>query len=60
MTPRAPKTNSPPHRREKKALERRALLVKKLMDENGLSEAEAIIKAQEIMSDNGRKDWRNG
>jgi membrane carboxypeptidase/penicillin-binding protein len=59
MTPRAPHTNHPLRRREKRALERRDELIKKYIDE-GLTELEAQERAQVEMRDNPKGDWRRG
>jgi hypothetical protein len=59
MTARAPKTNSPLRRRERRALERQDELTKKYMDD-GLTEAEAQARAQAEMRDNPKRDWRRG
>jgi hypothetical protein len=59
MTPRAPKTNHPPRRRERRALEQLDELTKKYVDE-GLNEAEAAARAQAEIRDNPKRDWRRG
>ena len=59
MTPRAPNTNHPLHRREKRALERLDELIKKYMDE-GLTEVDARTRAILEMRDNPKGDWRRG
>jgi hypothetical protein len=59
MGPRAPGTNHPLHRREKKALERLEATVAKYVAE-GMDEAKARERAQAEMRKNPKADWRRG
>jgi hypothetical protein len=59
MGPRAEGTNHPLRGRDAKALRRRNELAKKYMAE-GMSEEDALARAQEEMRDNAKGDWRRG
>ncbi|MGC6331566.1 hypothetical protein ACNI3R_19000 [Rhizorhabdus sp. FW153] len=59
MTVRSPGTNAPLHRRTEKALERKAALVARYLEE-GMTEEEATERAHAEMRDNGKGDWRRG
>lgn len=59
MTARTPKSNSPLHRRERKALKRLEELTAKYVAE-GMTEGDAKRRAQGEMRDNQRGDWRAG
>jgi hypothetical protein len=59
MSVRATGSNAPLHRREKKGLARRDMLVEKYINE-GLSHEDATERANKEMRDNQSSDWRKG
>ena len=59
MGPRAPGTNNPLRRRDKRALVERDRLIEQYMAE-GLSREEAIDRAQAEMRNNPKGDWHRG
>lgn len=56
---KTPETNHPPDRRTAGALQRRDKLIAMFVAE-GMAHDDAKKRAQEVMSDNGKGDWRRG
>jgi uncharacterized protein YoaH (UPF0181 family) len=59
MAPRAPGTNHPPHKREKKGLAERDKRVAQRVAE-GMSKEDALEAVMKELRDNPKMDWRRG